>query len=212
MAVSWQEGCSIQSWPPWMRNTSPRPGGESVDAVKAGDLRGCRGFPDQGLVRPRCGPRRDQAVFSLTGPPCPPPTGLPAGWKRWCWSARQTEPEPGPGPGKTSRVGVCRDHRVPRAAARGYDVDVAGPPCSPAHPLVSRSTQSRGRPRRAPVKGGTSTAALTCRVATETLYQALIETEVTAASVTQPWERAPSRSNQRNGAVRRRRGGHDRQP
>src|SRR6185437_2224622 len=38
MAVSWQEGCSTQPWPLAMRNTSPRPGGKSVDAIKAGIL------------------------------------------------------------------------------------------------------------------------------------------------------------------------------
>jgi transposase-like protein len=38
------------------------------------------------------------------------------------------------------------------------------------------------------------------RVAAETMYQALIETELSATIGAQPWERSPSRSNQRNGS------------
>jgi putative transposase len=38
------------------------------------------------------------------------------------------------------------------------------------------------------------------RVAAETMYQALIETELTAAIGAQPWERAETRTNQRNGS------------
>jgi transposase-like protein len=38
------------------------------------------------------------------------------------------------------------------------------------------------------------------RVAAEKMYQALIETEVTAAIGAQPWERSEARTNQRNGA------------
>ena len=41
------------------------------------------------------------------------------------------------------------------------------------------------------------------RVAAETMYQALIETELTATIGAGPWERSPSRSNQRNGSVDR---------
>jgi putative transposase len=38
------------------------------------------------------------------------------------------------------------------------------------------------------------------RVAAETMYQALIETELSATIGAQPWERSPSRTNQRNGS------------
>jgi putative transposase len=38
------------------------------------------------------------------------------------------------------------------------------------------------------------------RVAAETMYQALIETELSATIGAQPWEHAPSRTNQRNGS------------
>ena len=38
------------------------------------------------------------------------------------------------------------------------------------------------------------------RVAAETMYQALIDTELTAAIGAQPWERSETRTNQRNGS------------
>jgi putative transposase len=38
------------------------------------------------------------------------------------------------------------------------------------------------------------------RVAAETMYQALIETELSATIGAQPWEHSPSRTNQRNGS------------
>jgi len=38
------------------------------------------------------------------------------------------------------------------------------------------------------------------RVAAETMYQALIETELSATIGAQPWERTSSRTNQRNGS------------
>ena len=38
------------------------------------------------------------------------------------------------------------------------------------------------------------------RVAAETMYQALIETELTATIGAQPWERSRARTNQRNGS------------
>ncbi|MDT7552618.1 MAG: putative transposase [Pseudonocardiales bacterium] len=38
------------------------------------------------------------------------------------------------------------------------------------------------------------------RVAAETMYQALIETELSAAIGAQPWEHTPARTNQRNGS------------
>ena len=38
------------------------------------------------------------------------------------------------------------------------------------------------------------------RVAAETMYQALIETELSATIGAQPWERSRVRTNQRNGA------------
>jgi len=41
------------------------------------------------------------------------------------------------------------------------------------------------------------------RVAAETMYQALIDTEVSAVNGAGPWERSPARTNQRNGASSR---------
>jgi Transposase, Mutator family len=38
------------------------------------------------------------------------------------------------------------------------------------------------------------------RVAAETMYQALIDTELTARIAAQPWERSETRTNQRNGS------------